>query len=303
MSSQVQIPRRFVMTIFNLGSINIDLFYTVPHFPAPGETLASLDHRRALGGKGANQSIALARAGAPVVHIGATSPEDGWIRSEMREAGVDIGDIQDSDDATGHAVVTVSVDGENQILLCPSANATIDMGRAVAVLNAAQPGDWALLQNETNGAETFVEAARGRGLKLAYSAAPFDAAVTASLLPHTDLLIVNEGEAAALGEMLGRPPEESGVPHLVITRGGEGADYHGEAGHIHQPAFAVTPVDTTGAGDCFFGYFLAGMARGDAIDHTLRLAAAAAALQVTQHGAAAAIPPRDAVDAFLASQS
>ncbi|MEC8552468.1 MAG: PfkB family carbohydrate kinase, partial [Pseudomonadota bacterium] len=149
----------------------------------------------------------------------------------------------------------------------------------------------------------FVEAARARGLKLAYSAAPFDASVTAGLLPHTDLLIVNEGEAAALGEMLGRPPEESGVPHLVITRGGEGADYHGEAGHIHQPAFAVTPVDTTGAGDCFFGYFLAGMARGDAMDHTLRLAAAAAALQVTQPGAAAAIPPRDAVDAFLAAQS
>lgn len=303
MSSQVQIPRRFVMTVFNLGSINIDLFYTVPHFPAPGETLASLDHRRALGGKGANQSIALARAGAPVVHIGATSPEDGWIRAEMRQAGVDTADIQDSADATGHAVVTVSVGGENQILLCPSANATIDMGRAVAVLNTAQPGDWALLQNETNGAEAFVEAARARGLKLAYSAAPFDASVTAGLLPHTDLLIVNEGEAAALGEMLGRPPEESGVPHLVITRGGEGADYHGEAGHIHQPAFAVTPVDTTGAGDCFFGYFLAGMARGDAMDHTLRLAAAAAALQVTQPGAAAAIPPRDAVDAFLAAQS
>ncbi|MEC7437313.1 MAG: ribokinase [Pseudomonadota bacterium] len=291
------------MTVFNLGSINIDLFYTVPHFPAPGETLASLDHRRALGGKGANQSIALARASAPVVHIGATSPEDGWIRAEMRQAGVDTADIQDSTDATGHAVVTVSVGGENQILLCPSANATIDMGRAVAVLNAAQPGDWALLQNETNGAESFVEAARARGLKLAYSAAPFDASVTAGLLPHTDLLIVNEGEAAALGEMLGRPPEESGVPHLVITRGGEGADYYGEAGHIHQPAFAVTPVDTTGAGDCFFGYFLAGMARGDAMDHTLRLAAAAAALQVTQPGAAAAIPPRDAVDAFLAAQS
>ena len=303
MSSQVQIPRRFVMTVFNLGSINIDLFYTVPHFPAPGETLASLDHRRALGGKGANQSIALARAGAPVVHIGATSPEDGWIRSEMREAGVDIGDIQDSDDATGHAVVTVSVDGENQILLCPSANATIDMGRAVAVLNAAQPETGHFCRTKRTAPKPLSRRRAARGLKLAYSAAPFDAAVTAGLLPHTDLLIVNEGEAAALGEMLGRPPEESGVPHLVITRGGEGADYHGEAGHIHQPAFAVTPVDTTGAGDCFFGYFLAGTARGDAIDRTLRLAAAAAALQVTQHGAAAAIPPRDAVDAFLASQS
>ena len=303
MSIQVQIPRRFAMTVFNLGSVNIDLFYTVPHFPAPGETLASLDHRRALGGKGANQSIALARAGAQVVHIGATSPEDDWIRTEMRQAGVDIGGIQDSAQATGHAVVTVSVDGENQILLCPSANAAIDMDRALTVLDDARPGDWALLQNETNGAEAFVAAARGLGLKLAYSAAPFDASVTAGLLPQTDLLVVNEGEAAALGEMLGRAPEESGVPHLVITRGGEGADYHGEAGHIHQPAFAVTPVDTTGAGDCFFGYFLAGMARGDAIKDALRLAAGAAALQVTQYGAATAIPARGDVDAVLASHS
>ena len=303
MSSQVQIPRCIVMTVFNLGSINIDLFYTVPHFPAPGETLASLDHRRALGGKGANQSIALARAGAPVLHIGASNPGDGWIRTEMQRAGVNIDAIQDSGEATGHAVVTLSVDGENQILLCPSANATIDMERAVAVLDTARPGDWALLQNETNGAKTFVEAARARGLKIAYSAAPFDAAITARLLAHTDLLIVNEGEALALGDMLGRPATQSGVPHLVITRGGDGADYHGAAGHIHQPAFTVTPVDTTGAGDCFFGYFLAGLARGDAVDDTLRLAAAAAALQVTQPGAAAAIPPRNAVDSFLASQS
>jgi ribokinase len=298
---EVQFPVRSGMTVFNLGSINIDLVYSVPHFPAPGETLTTLDYQRMLGGKGTNQSIALARAGGTVVHIGAAHAEDGWIRDEMRAAGVDISAVQTSRTATGHAVVSVSVDGENQILLWPGANHAIDMTDAIAALDAAQDGDWALLQNETCGGDEFVAAARERGLNIAYSAAPFDAAVTAQLLPHTDLLVVNEVEAAALADMLGKPASAAGIPHLVITRGGDGADYHGEAGTLHQPAFPVSPVDTTGAGDCFFGYLLAGIAAGNDMDSSLRLASAAAALQVTKTGAAAAIPTRAAVDDFLAS--
>jgi ribokinase len=289
------------MTVFNLGSINIDLVYTVPHFPAPGETLTTLDHQRTLGGKGANQSIALARAGGDVRHIGATNREDEWLRAEMRGAGVGMSGVQDSSLATGHAIVSVSVDGENQILLFPGANHDIDMDDANATLDQAGDGDWALLQNETNGGAEFVAAARHRGLKLAYSAAPFDAEITAGLLPHTDLLIVNEGEAEALAAMLGRPATEAGIPHLVITHGGDGADYTGEAGSFHQPAFDVDVVDTTGAGDCFFGYFLAELAVGVAVPQALRLASAAGALHVTRQGAGAVIPDRADVEAFLAT--
>jgi ribokinase len=290
------------MTVFNLGSINIDLVYMVPHFPAPGETLTTLDYQRMLGGKGTNQSIALARAGGEVIHIGAAHAEDGWIRDEMRQAGVDIRAVQTSQTATGHAVVSVSRDGENQILLWPGANHAIDMTQAIASLDLAKEGDWALLQNETCGADEFVAAACGRGLKIAYSAAPFDAEITARLLPQTDLLVVNEGEAAALTEMLGMPAADAGIPHLVVTKGSDGADYYGEAGNRHQPAFKVSPVDTTGAGDCFFGYLLAGISQGGDIASSLRLASAAAALQVTQPGAAAAMPSRAAVDDLLASQ-
>ena len=303
MLSQVQFPVRDGMTVFNLGSINIDLVYTVPHFPAPGETLTTLDYQRMLGGKGANQSIALARAGGAVVHIGAAHGEDDWIRDEMRAAGVDIRAVQTSGTATGHAVVSVSRDGENQILLWPGANHAIDMKQAVSALDSAREVDWALLQNETCGADEFVGAARARGLKVAYSAAPFDAEVTARLLPHTDLLVVNEVEAAALADMLGMPAQAAGLPHLVITKGREGADYHGADGALHQPSFPVSPVDTTGAGDCFLGYLLAGVAQGWDMASSLRLASAAAALQVTHHGAAAAIPTRRNVDSFLASQA
>ena len=289
------------MTIFNLGSINIDLIYRVSHFPAPGETLTTRDHERMLGGKGANQSIALARAGGDVRHIGATSAEDEWLRAEMRDAGVDIGGVQDSGLATGHAVVSVSDDGENQILLYPGANHDIDLQAAVAQLDTASEGDWALLQNETNGADEFVAAARARGMKLAYSAAPFDAAITARLLPETDLLVVNEIEAAALSDMLGAPAKEAGIPHLVVTRGGDGADYDGIAGSFHVPAFSVTPVDTTGAGDCFFGYLLAAMAADRPVEQALTEASAAAAIQVTRPGASAAIPDRGEMNEYLAA--
>lgn len=301
MLEDVQFPEYSAMTVFNLGSINIDLVYMVPHFPAPGETLTTLDYQRMLGGKGTNQSIALARAGGTVLHIGAAHAEDGWIRDEMRAAGVDISAVQTSATATGHAVVSVSSDGENQILLWPGANHAIDMDQAIAVLDSAQEGDWALLQNETCGADAFVAAARERGLKIAYSAAPFDAEVTARLLPHTDLLVVNEVEAAALSKMLGRPAATAGLPHLVITKGRDGADYYGADGTLHQPAFEVSPLDTTGAGDCFFGYLLASIAGGGDMASSLRLASAAAALQVTKHGAAAAMPVRAAVDDFLTS--
>lgn len=289
------------MTIFNLGSINIDLIYRVAQFLAPGETMTTLDHERMLGGKGANQSIALARAGADIRHVGATNAEDEWLRADMRDSGVDITAIQDSRLATGHAIVTVSADGENQIMLYPGANRAIDMDQAIAVLAdcGAGAGDWALLQNETNGAETFVAAAHERGMKIAYSAAPFDAKVTARLLPHTDLLVVNEGEAAALSDMLGKPATQAGIPHLVVTRGGDGADYAGLDRQLYSPAFDVTPVDTTGAGDCFFGFLLAAMAAGKPMQAALREASAAAAIQVTRPGAAAAIPDRTALDEFL----
>ena len=287
------------MTVFNLGSINIDLFYQVPHFPAAGETLTTLGQARMLGGKGANQSIALARAGMDVLHLGASSAEDKWLRKELEEAGVNIAHIQDSDHASGHAIVSVDPEGENQILLAPGANRDIDMDNACAALDQAKDGDWALLQNETNGADKFVAATRAKGLKLAYSAAPFDADVVLGLLPHTDLLVVNEGEAAALGAAIGKPVETADLPHLVITLGAAGATYHGIDGDIKQPAFAVEVVDTTGAGDCYLGYLLAGMAAGRTTKRCMAEAAAAAAIHVTRPGSGSAIPTRAEVDAFL----
>ena len=129
--------------------------------------------------------------------------------------------------------------------------------------------------------------------------APFDAEVTLALLPQVDLLMVNAIEAAALMQATGGDENSLGVDHLVITRGSAGVSYSGIAGQFSHPAFGVDVVDTTGAGDCFSGYFLAALDKGGDVPAALNLASAAAALQVTRHGAATAIPGLDEVTTFL----
>ena len=291
------------MAVFNLGSINIDLVYSLSHFPSPGETLASSSFMRALGGKGANQSIALAAAGMQVFHIGAMHSDDSWLLAQMRKHSVDMTHVQTSGEPTGHAIVMVNDEGENQIVLCPGANWNIDITTALATLDSAKPHDWALLQNETNGAHDFVSAAKARKLKIAYSAAPFEAEIALALLPDCDLLVINEGEAAALMAATGLEASALGLDHLVITQGSKGAKYIGKAGQLYQDAFTVNAIDTTGAGDCFFGYFLAGIAGETPIETALLEASAAAALQVTKPGAADAIPPRQEVLAFIKNKN
>ena len=291
------------MAVFNLGSINIDLVYKLSHFPAPGETIASRSFMRALGGKGANQSIAMAAAGMQVFHIGAIHSGDSWLIAHMQKRKVNMTHVQTSSEPTGHAIVMVNDEGENQIVLCPSANRSINLVTALTTLDSATPEDWVLLQNETNGAHEFVSAAKARKLKIAYSAAPFEAEIALALLPDCDLLVVNEGEAAALMAATGKEVEALGLEHLVITHGGKGAEYIGKAGRFYQAAFDVNAVDTTGAGDCFFGYFLAGVVNETPIEEALIEASAAAALQVSKPGVADAIPLRKEVLAFIKNKN
>ncbi len=282
------------MTIYNLGSINIDHVYRVPHLPAPGETLTSSDFTSGLGGKGANQSIAVRRAGGDVHHIGAVGPEGDWAVEGLRAADVDVSAVATLDTPTGHAIINVDDDGENAIVLFPGANRAISEAMIEAALDGAGDGDWLLLQNETNLGVYAAQTARTKGMRVAYSAAPFDADAVAEILPLTDLLAVNEIEAAQLSRTLGK----ISVPLLLVTKGDAGAVLHGDP-ETSAPAFKVTPVDTTGAGDTFLGYFMAGLDAGDPAADALRRASAAAAIQVTRHGAAVAIPIAEEVAKFL----
>lgn len=287
------------MTVYNLGSINLDHIYQLAHLPAAGETLAADGFVSMLGGKGANQSIALARAGGSVHHIGAIGAGGQALLPVFEEAGIATDRIARLPGPQGHAIVMVDeTSGENQIILMPGSNLEITGAQLEDALAAAGPGDWALAQNETNLVDSWLRRAAEKGLKICYSAAPFVPDVTAGLLEITDLLIVNEGEAAALCAHQNCRPEELGLTHLVITKGAAGADYIGRDEQFSLPAPKIVPVDTTGAGDTFLGYMLAGLDRGLAVRAAMELAIKASALMVTRHGTAEAIPTLAEAEAF-----
>ncbi len=289
------------MTIFNLGSINADHFYRLPHLTLPGETLAATSYDRGLGGKGANQSVAAARAGAVVRHIGATGADGAWMRAELAADGVDCAHVAEVEVASGHAIIMVDASGENSIVLFPGANRAVPLTALQDAMETAAPGDWLLMQNETSAQLEAVALAKARGVKVAYSAAPFEAEAVRKVLADLDLLLLNAVEAAQLCEALGTTLDALPVKAVCVTHGAKGAVWHDlEAGTAQeQPAFKVTPVDTTAAGDTFAGYLVAGLAEGMTPPQALRLAAGASALKVTRAGTAAAIPTRAEVDVFL----
>ncbi|MEL6570509.1 MAG: ribokinase [Pseudomonadota bacterium] len=278
------------MTIWNLGSINADYVYSVPHIPKPGETLAATDRQVFLGGKGANMSVAAARAGTQVRHIGCVGADGTWAVERLLEWGVDTRNIDQIDAATGHAIIAVDTDSENMIILHPGANGQIPHAQLQNALSEAQTGDWFVTQNETNLQRTGTGLAKKMGLKVAYAAAPFDAERVQAVLPHLDFLILNEVEAEQLRSAVGQGPETLGVKDVIVTLGADGADWYAGGTTTHVPAIAVDPVDTTGAGDTFTGYVLAGLDRGMPMEQALKMAGKAAALMVTRHGTADVIP-------------
>ena len=291
-------------TIYNFGSINTDHVYRLGHFPSAGETLAATDYARGLGGKGANQSVALAKAGAAVRHIGAVGEDGLWMIERMQAAGVDCRHVEQGDTPSGHAIINVDSEGENTIVLYPGANRTISPDHITQALSQAQAGDLLVMQNETAHQANTARFAQEQGLKLIYSAAPFEAKAVQEVLPYVWLLLLNAVEAEQLSAALGVALQDLPVPHVLVTRGADGAIWYDlEAGAQNAiPAFKVSAVDTTGAGDTFAGYLTAALSEGLPQAAAMRLASAASALKVTRAGTADAIPTRAEVDAFLRDQ-
>jgi ribokinase len=286
------------MAIWNLGSINGDHVYALPHMPSPGETLAARSLTTGLGGKGANMSVACARAGATVRHIGAVGADGAWAVDRLRAYGVDTTHIATLDAPSGHAIIAVDDRGENMILLFPGANRLLPRAHVDAALALAQPGDWFLTQNETNLQTEAASRARAQGLRVAYAAAPFEATSVEAMLPYLDLLILNEVEADQLVDTTGRTIATLGLKDVIVTLGAEGCLWFHEGRETSFPALRVTPVDTTGAGDAFTGYVLAALDEGAPMPDAIRLATRASALKVTRPGAADAIPTRQEAQAF-----
>lgn len=278
--------------IWNLGSINADNFYQVPHLPLPGETLAATDFQQGLGGKGANMSVAAARAGARVQHIGAVGQDGQWARDRLLEYGVETGHIAMVDGPIGHANICVDQKGENNIVLLPGANHRISDQIIGAALTEASPGDLLMMQNETNGQVFAAQTAKTLGLMVVYAAAPFSAKAVRAVLEHIDLLVLNEVEEAQLGEEIGQRLEAMPIADIVVTLGSAGCKWVSNKGNSTRTfgAYEVEPVDTTGAGDTFTGYLVAGLDRGLMMEDAIDLALRAAALMVTRHGTADVIP-------------
>ena len=292
------------MKVFNFGSINIDLVYRVPHLVQPGETLSSRSLETVLGGKGANQSVALARAGVNVGHIGRLGRTDDWASVQMQSAGVDISAVEHVEGSSGHAAIQVDDAGENSIILHGGANQSFDTQSLEKSLEAAVEGDWLLIQNECNNVSVAIEIAARQGLSVAFNPAPMTTEINALPLERCAVLIVNETEAAALAgtEDLDRALDvlSKRLPdtRLVLTLGSKGAVLQHGSQQFSAQALNVEVVDTTGAGDTFVGYFLAALIDGLGDQSALQRACAAAALAVTKAGATPSIPMADEVNAL-----
>lgn len=293
------------MKVYNFGSVNIDHVYRVPHLVAPGETLSSQSLETVLGGKGANQSVALARAGIDVVHIGQLGKTDRWARDSLSEAGVDVSQVSLLDGSSGHAIIQVDDAGENSIILHGGANQQFTRDQLASTLGQAEEGDWLLMQNECNLISSAFEIALDRGLHVALNPAPMTSDVMSLPLSRCAVLIINEIEAsamagnddpvAALKELSTRYPET----RLVLTLGSRGAMLQHVNEQISQGVMKVNTVDTTGAGDTFVGYYLASLIGGLDDESALQRACAAAALSVTREGATPSIPMAAQVDEIL----
>ncbi|GHA44792.1 ribokinase [Amylibacter ulvae] len=286
--------------ITNFGSINIDHVYQVTNLPKAGETLSAKSYARYLGGKGVNQSVAIAKAGGTLRHVGAVGADGDWALAQMANNGVGDDHVARLDIATGHAIIYVDDSAENQIVILGGANTALTEQIVDDALVDAM--GWVLFQNETNMIDVIAAKSADAGCKLAYAAAPFSKEHALPLLDKIDLLAVNETEANDLADATGRKVEDLGVPILLVTKGSAGADLWVDGKYFHQTAFKVDAVDTTGAGDTFLGSFLAQYDETNDPARALQYATAASAIQVTRQGAANAIPDKKDVIKFLEAQ-
>ncbi len=282
-----------------LGSLNLDHVYRLDHFVRPGETLGSESYSVGCGGKGLNQSIALARAGAPVMHAGRIGHDGGILRSALEAAGVDVSLLVEGDVPTGHAIIQVDAKGENAIILYGGANRRITEVEIDAALDAVGDGIL-LLQNEINSLGTILEKAHARGIRTAFNFAPFDPEDAKTLpLGLLSYLIVNEIEGAGVAgvaepeAILRTLKERYPGCRVILTLGKAGAAFLGDDGVVVPvPPCPAEVVDTTSAGDTFIGYLFAGLLEGMELKAAMELAGRASAITVSRAGAADSIPFR-----------
>jgi ribokinase len=292
----------------------MDLVIQTPRLPSPGETLAGEAFATFPGGKGANQAVAAARLGAQVQMIGCVG-DDGFghtLRHTLATAAVGAQHVATMHaQASGVALITVAQGGQNTIVIAAGANAALSEAHVSAAAAILQAADVLLLQLESPlpAVTHAATLARAAGTTVILNPAPVPlSGLPADLLANVDYLIPNETEAAAL---LDQPTPETPlalaqavrtttrVPHVVVTLGAAGVVWCSAQHALHCPAFPVTAVDTTAAGDAFVAGFAVALASGLSAQEALRWGCAAGGLTATRLGAQAALPLRAEVEALL----
>ena len=289
------------MKVLNFGSLNLDYVYQVESILIPGETQASKSRQIFCGGKGLNQSIALAKAGIPVYHAGLIGEGGEPLLEVCKENGVNTEFIRQIPGPCGHTVIQVDRNGQNCILLFGGSNRSMTKEFVDSVLDSFDEGDIILLQNEINELDYIIDRAYEKKMMIILNPSPFDSALEKCDLSKISLFMMNEIEGFQItGEkepdrILAKVKELYPKAKVVLTLGGDGSVYQDETGIYRQGIFKVKTVDTTAAGDTFTGYFISSVIDGMPVQDGLKLAAKASAIAVSRPGATASIPVRSEV--------
>ena len=282
--------------VLNFGSLNYDYVYQVDHIMRPGETQTSKGMETFCGGKGLNQSVALAKAGCQVYHAGAVGEEGQELLSCLKDNGVDTSFVRRLDGKSGHTIIQVDRDAQNCIMLYAGANRRQERAHVDSVLEQFGEGDYLLLQNEINELAYIIDRAYERGMKVVLNPSPFDAYLKECDMSKVAVFMMNEIEGR---EITGEEDPEKILKamaklypysEVVLTLGGDGAVYSDYQRTVSQPIYPVKAVDTTAAGDTFTGYFIAGLLEGLPMGENLDRCARASSITVSRRGAAPSIP-------------
>jgi ribokinase len=290
------------MKVLNFGSLNMDYVYTVDHFVRPGETISAHDLKMFCGGKGLNQSIAIARAGGEVYHAGCIGHDGQKLQEILDGNGVDTRFVSTMQQSSGHAIIQVDREGQNCIIIFGGTNQTLSTEYIDQVLAYFDKGDLILLQNEINHVPYIIEEAHKRGLEIALNPSPVSGAIKYFPLQYVKYFILNEIEGKELSgqddpdEIANELLRRFNDSHIVLTLGKKGALYLDQNHRIRQGVYDVKVVDTTAAGDTFTGYFIAGVSKRLPVDQILINASKASSLSVSRFGAADSIPQKTEVE-------
>ncbi len=292
------------MKILDFGSLNYDYVYGVEHVVVPGETISSRDMEIFCGGKGLNQAIAAARAGAEV-HMAGMVGEDGQLFMDIcKENGIDVSYLKQVPGKSGHAIIQLDKNGQNSILLYGGSNRKITKEYVDEVLTGFSKGDLLLLQNEINMLDYIIDKAYEKGMRILLNPSPYDEKLAACDLSKISVFLINEIEGEQITKekepekMLDVLEEKYPGAGIMLTLGSKGSVYANKGKRYRQDIFKVKAVDTTAAGDTFTGYFAASVLKGMPMEEILRKCAKASAIAVSKKGASDSIPKEEEVDGY-----